>query len=56
MKPDYTNTTAYKLWITALAASVVMLVYKAMPSIESCLFLISFMALIYLTLQDINKR
>ena len=56
MKPDYTNTLAYKLWFTALAASSITFVYRALPSMESFLFITSFIALIYLTLQDIKSR
>jgi hypothetical protein len=40
----------------SLAASAITLVYKALPSVESFLFIASFMALVYLTYQDIKTR
>jgi hypothetical protein len=56
MNFNYTQTLPYKVWIACLASSSIMLVWNALFSAESILFVISLFSLFYLTYKDIKKR
>tara|TARA_R100001509_G_scaffold143771_1_gene99706 strand:- start:230 stop:415 length:186 start_codon:yes stop_codon:yes gene_type:complete len=52
---DYTKTYPYRIWLTTLTASAIMMTYNSLPSLESLLFLTSFISLVYLTYQHLKN-
>ena len=55
MKPNYTDTVFYKFWFACLAASILVMTWKSIPSGAAYLFLTSFASLVFLTHLQLKK-
>jgi len=53
MNKDYTQTLTYKIAFACLSASTIYMTWNSLPSLEACLFTLSFLTLLVLTYVDV---